>query len=131
MCAAAVAEPKTVTPATQRLTTWLSDFEKSLKKGDAQGVAGMFAKDGFWRDFLSFTWNLKTMESRDQIKDMVSATASTTGPANWQLQGDATEADGIVEGWITFETASGTGEGHIRLNDEGCWTLLTLTLIHI
>lgn len=125
MSSSAVAEAEAVSPATQRLTTWLSDFEKALVESDANGVASMFAEEGFWRDFVSFTWNLKTLESREQIRDMVEATVSKTRPSNWQLQGEATEGNGIVEGWITFETAAGTGEGHIRLNDEGCWTLLT------
>ena len=124
MSSAAV-EEKTISAATQRLNTWLSDFEKALKQGDAKAVSGMFATDGFWRDFLSFTWNLKTLEGRNEIADMVDGTVGKIRPTNWQLNGEATEGDGIVEGWITFETATGNGEGHIRLNDEGCWTLLT------
>ncbi|MFT5220867.1 MAG: putative flavoprotein involved in K+ transport [Gammaproteobacteria bacterium] len=42
------------------------------------------------------------------------------------MNGDASEADGITEGWINFETATARGEGHLRLNaDDQCWTLLT------
>lgn len=125
MSSSAVAETDAISPATQRLTTWLSNFEQALSQSDANSVADMFSEDGFWRDFVSFTWNLKTLEGREQIREMVAETAASTGSLNWKLQGEASEADGIVEGWISFETAAGTGEGHIRLNDEGCWTLLT------
>jgi putative flavoprotein involved in K+ transport len=71
------------------------------------------------------TWNLKTVEGRDEIRDMLEACAADTAPSNWQLTGEANEADGVVDGWITFETATARGEGHIRLIDGRCFTLLT------
>ncbi|MBX2836381.1 MAG: NAD(P)/FAD-dependent oxidoreductase, partial [Gammaproteobacteria bacterium] len=114
-----------VNPATQRLNSWLADFSKALQAGDSKAAAALFDSEGFWRDFVSFTWNLKTMEGTDDIIAMLDATLANVKPTNWQLVGDATEADGITEGWITFETAAANGEGHVRLNDKGCWTLLT------
>ena len=36
-----------------------------------------------------------------------------------------TEADGVTEAWIAFETAVGRGSGHLRLRDGKAWTLLT------
>jgi len=111
--------------ATQRLNEWLSNFSSALEKRDAKAAVELFDPEGFWRDFVSFTWNLKTMEGRDDIIDMLDDTLEQVKPSNWQLVGDATEADGITEGWITFETSVASGEGHIRLNGSGCWTLLT------
>ena len=125
MASSGLAQEAVVNPATEKLSKWLKDFEAALTSGDADAVAAMFAEQGYWRDFLSFTWNLKTLEGRDQIKDMVQATAAATRPHSWALNGEGSEANGITEGWITFETAVGNGEGHIRLNDQGCWTLLT------
>ncbi len=116
---------ESVNPATERLNQWLTEFSSALEKSDSNGAAALFDPDGFWRDFLSFTWNLKTMEGRSEIVDMLEATKGQVLPGNWQLTGDATEAGGITEGWITFDTAVATGEGHVRLNDKGCWTLLT------
>jgi len=58
---------------------------------------------------------------------MLDATLAHTKPSNWQLVGEGSEADGITEGWISFETDVANGEGHIRLNEAGCWTLLTTT----
>lgn len=52
------------------------------------------------------------MEGRDEIIAMLDNTLVNVKPTNWQLTGDATEANGITEGWITFETAVATGEGH-------------------
>jgi len=107
------------------ILTTIYVFSTALQKGDSSAAAQMFDPGGFWRDFVSFTWNLKTMEGHDEIAAMLDATLEHVKPGNWQLVGDATEADGIVEGWITFDTAVASGEGHIRLNDAGCWTLLT------
>lgn len=108
-----------------KITTWLARLDDALTKGDSAAAAGLFAPTSFWRDFVSFTWNLKTMEGRDDIAAMLDATLKTAKPRNWTLEGEATEADGVTEGWIAFETETGRGEGHLRLNDEGAWTLLT------
>ncbi|MEL6420203.1 MAG: NAD(P)/FAD-dependent oxidoreductase, partial [Pseudomonadota bacterium] len=68
---------------------------------------------------------IKTMEGRDAIGEMAEACLPDVRPTNWKIDGDATEADGITEAWVTFETDAVRGRGHVRLNDEGCWTLLT------
>ena len=36
-----------------------------------------------------------------------------------------TEADGVTEAWIAFETEVGRGSGHLRLKEGRAWTLLT------
>ena len=110
---------------TERITAWLTDLNGALERGDAEGAAALFAPDSYWRDFVTFTWNLKTMEGREAIAEMLAATLPAVRPSRWALVGEATEADGITEGWITFETAVSRGEGHVRLNADGCWTLLT------
>ena len=116
-----------INPATERLNDWLEQFSKALTQGDSKAAAAMFDPNGFWRDFVAFTWNLKTMEGPDDIVNMLDATLAHTKPVNWQLVGEGSEADGITEGWISFETNVAHGEGHIRLNEAGCWTLLTTT----
>jgi putative flavoprotein involved in K+ transport len=112
--------------ANDTINTWLSNLDAALQQNDSTAAAKLFAPDSYWRDFLSFTWNLKTLEGRDEITAMLNATLSSIRPSHWTLEGDASEADGITEGWIKFETATGRGEGHLRLNaDNLAWTLLT------
>ena len=116
----------TTASPTQRVNAWLAKFDAALKANAVQEAASLFAEDGFWRDFVSFTWNLKTMEGRQAIADMLAATLPSARPSGWTLEGEATEAGGITDGWIRFETAVGRGEGHLRLNAEDkAWTLLT------
>ena len=49
-------------------------------------------------------------------------------PGGWLLDGDAIKADGVLEGWFTFETSASRGKEHVRLKGGHCWTLFTCTL---
>lgn len=101
---------------------WLSRFTAALEQG-AVG-SGIFAAECYWRDLVSFTWTLKTMEGQEAIEEMV----KTVKPkATWAIKGDAQDAgEGRVEAWLTFETELLHGVGHVRLNADGtCWTLMT------
>jgi len=107
---------------------WLEDFNRALSKRDIDSVVAMFDEDCYWRDFLTFTWNLDTSEGPEKIKAMLESTLDHTQPSAWQLEGDASSADGITEGWVSFETAVARGRGHVRLKGDKCWTLLTTML---
>ena len=96
-----------------------------LDRDDLTGAVDMFDEDSYWRDLVSLTWNIVTLERRDGIKAMLEATAPRAKPSRWQFEGEATLDDGVVEGWFTFETVVSRGKGHIRLKDGKCWTLLT------
>ena len=53
-----------VTPAA-RAQTFLDRFGEALDKPDIEAAVAMFAEDSYWRDLVSFTWNIKTVEGRD------------------------------------------------------------------
>jgi putative flavoprotein involved in K+ transport len=120
----AVAEPSA---ARKRVESWLADFEAALAARDVERAAGLFATTCYWRDLIAFTWNLKTVENRDGVADLLRATMETTDATTFRVaEGDEpAEADGVVTAWFTFETAVGRGSGLLRLNDEGAWTFLT------
>ena len=107
------------------ISSWLAEFGSALAKDDANAAATLFNDECYWRDLVSFTWNIVTMEGRRQIEAMLKATLSRTAPSNWQLEGEASQADGVTEGWFTFETGVATGKGLLRLKDGKAWTLLT------
>jgi len=95
---------------------WLKKFGAALEKGDINAAAGMFEPGGYWRDLVSFTWNVKTCEGHAEIKAMLAAQIAGVKPKNFQAQTDE---------WFTFETAVGRGVGHLRLRGKHCFTLLT------
>ncbi|WP_096787451.1 NAD(P)/FAD-dependent oxidoreductase [Rhodobacter sp. CZR27] len=109
------------------LAALVAELERALVAQDAEGVAECFLETGFWRDLAAFTWNIKTCEGKGQIRDMAAAQLSAIAPQALALDpGEmVTAADGVTEGWLTFETATGRGTGHIRMKDGKVWTLLT------
>ena len=105
---------------------WLNRLDAALAAGDAPAAAALFNGDCYWRDLVAFTWNIRTMEGRTDIEAMLRDTLGTVGPHGWRLDGEATQVNGIIEAWLSFETASGRGRGHLRLRDGGAWTLMTM-----
>ena len=105
----------------------LNRLNDALERGDAKAAAALFQADSYWRDLVAFTWNLRTMEGPDQIRDMLAQQLPQLKARNFrQDPGEAaTTADNVTEGWIEFETETGRGYGHIRLKDGLIWTLLT------
>ncbi len=114
------------TEAGVRVENWLSEFENALAARDAERVASLFVEDCYWRDLVSFTWNIKTVEGRPEIIDMLRATLDNIHPGGFTLTAEPSEADGVTEAWMSFETAVGRGTAHLRLVDGKAWTLLTV-----
>jgi putative flavoprotein involved in K+ transport len=109
-----------------RIDAWLADFELALATRDIDRVVGKFALGSFWRDLVAFTWNIKTVEGRDGIADMLTERLAPTDPTGFRTREPATDdGDGVVSAFIEFETAVGRGVGHLRLKDDQGWTLLT------
>jgi putative flavoprotein involved in K+ transport len=111
----------------KKLADLLDRFGGALASGDIDAAVACFEDDCHWRDLVSFTWNIKTMEGRDQIRAMLESQLALTGPSGWKLADgeDATETDGLLEGWIQFETKVARGFGQIRVRNGLIWTLLT------
>ena len=112
-----------------RAEAWLTRFDAALSAGDVQGAAACFAAGGLWRDLVTFTWNIKTVEGHDEIVDLLEATVARVRPSAWALAEPAAEADGTVEAWIDFETAQARGHGHLRITAGDDGTDLATTLL--
>ena len=93
-----------MTTPTESASGWLSRFGAALEGGDVDAAAAMFAEESYWRDLVSFTWNIKTLEGRAEIADMLHAQLEHVQPTGFVLVGDANEADGVIDGWFDFET---------------------------
>jgi putative flavoprotein involved in K+ transport len=115
------------TTPNSRIQAQLGKFEAALTAGDLDAVAGMFGQECYWRDLVAFTWNIKTMEGRASVREMLAACLSRTKPRDWRIaEGEsASEAGGVLEAAIYFETEIARGYGYIRMKDGLIWTLLT------
>ena len=110
---------------TQLASAWLADFQTVLERNDIDAAVALFAPESYWRDLVAFTWNICTQESPDTIRSMLQARLADVRPSAFAIEGDATEAEGVVDAWFTFETAVARGRGHLRLQNGKAWTLLT------
>ena len=117
--------PEKIAPR-KAAAAWLSDFARTLADRDFAAAANLFAEESYWRDLVSFTWNIKTSEGRADIQKALAATVPEARPSKtkWKVT-EASEADGVTEAWFNFETGRARGLGHLRLKEGKCWTLLT------
>jgi len=118
-------DERTSRAPTQALRSWLTELGRALETGDVEAATSLFGVDSYWRDLVTFTWNITTVEGQAGIADLLRTTLQQTRPHTVAIEGDATEQDGIIEGWFTFETVTARGRGHVRLKDGKGWTLLT------
>ncbi|MGD9912919.1 MAG: FAD-dependent oxidoreductase [Rhizobiaceae bacterium] len=110
-----------------RLADVLVALATTLETGDIDAATALFVEDCYWRDLVAFTWNIKTMEGRDAIRAMLTSQLAATAPSGFKAstRHDATEKDGVLEGWFTFETGVARCRGHLRIRAGRIWTLLT------
>src|SRR6266700_3031447 len=81
------------------VTKWLTDFEAMLAGNGLSTLADLFHPDGYWRDLLALTWELKTFHGR-------------------AMTGVLGEFGPTVEGFFTFETELASARGYLRLVPE-------------
>ncbi|MDV6280812.1 NAD(P)/FAD-dependent oxidoreductase [Rhodococcus jostii] len=115
---------------------WLAGFGAALERGDVRGAAGHFLIDGWWRDLLSFTWDLHTTHGRADIESRLADSVPVHEPRHLVLSpAHPAEAVADPEGdWIqaffTFETTLARSRGFVRLRRDGdgewrAWTLIS------
>jgi putative flavoprotein involved in K+ transport len=113
------------TEAAVEVDAWLAKFQEALSARDVDGAAALFGEQSFWRDLVAFTWNIRTVEGPEGVADMLRATLEGVDPTGFRVTEEPTEAGGVTEAWLAFETAVGRGSGHLRLQDGKAWTFLT------
>ncbi|NBT82849.1 MAG: hypothetical protein EBT56_14825 [Betaproteobacteria bacterium] len=84
-----------------------------------------FHEQCFWRDFLAYTWTIKTLEGKTAIASMVASSAQRCAVGDIQITEVKHHPEGFDECWFSFSTAIGRGIGHLRLKQGLCWTLFT------
>ena len=115
-------------PARRAVTAWLDDFARALTTRNIDAAAGLFRVDGFWRDLVAFSWNIVTVEGPDGVRDMLSQTLDQVRPSGFAVADELSapsEAGGVTETWVKFDTGVGRGICHLRLMEGKAWTLLT------
>ena len=69
--------------ANSQIDKALDQLGKTLEQGNVDTVVNLFHADSYWRDLVSFTWNIKTLEGPEQIRDMLKQQLASIKPSGW------------------------------------------------
>ena len=59
-----------------------------MRRQDFSGAAGLFTEDGFWRDLVAFTWDVRTFRGRTTIEAGFEEYAGTAVAGGFRLEDD-------------------------------------------
>ena len=118
-------ECTTLHPRQKRLPGSPCSARRSTRR-DIAATLDLFAEDCYWRDLVAFTWNVKTMEGKAAIAEMLQATLEATSALG--LAGD--QGVGIAlaahRGLVQLQRPPwGRGSGIFTLEGGKCRTILT------
>src|SRR5262245_37341136 len=100
---------------------WLGEFGAAMEARDAARVAALFAADGWWRDLLALTWDLRTFHGTAAVAAALETALPSAAPARFELEPgkDPILVDDSTSRWIQaffrFDTVVGRGRGFLRL----------------
>ncbi|KIX06128.1 uncharacterized protein Z518_04102 [Rhinocladiella mackenziei CBS 650.93] len=124
-------------------TKVVNSFNSSLENGDTKAIADLFLEDGYWRDHLGVSWDLRTLKGRDKIASFLADGCPLIkldidqSTAYRSPQFGAFDGAGDVKGiqfFFNFTSKAGWGQGLARLAErDGQWKIFTFftTLRHI
>ncbi|KAI0638064.1 FAD/NAD-P-binding domain-containing protein [Trametes polyzona] len=118
---------------------WLASFSAAVGSSDSKQAAETFLPDGWLRDILVFTWDIRSLEGRERIAAYLAGTLAVSGisevaldqdpsltPRTFDVHGAGTVG---VEVAFTFECAHGHGRANARLVPDGDGKFKALTLL--
>lgn len=117
-------------------TAWLSRLESVLAGGNPSDLKSIFMEDGWWRDLIAVTWDIRAFAGIDAIIEEVGSRAAAVGFSDFRVspgkpprfQGEGAQMHLLV--FFDFETAIAHCRGVARLfpASEGqyrAWTVMT------
>ena len=103
---------------------WLARFESALASDGSLKL--LFHRDSHWRDVLALSWNLQTLNGADAILKELPVLAGRAAPRHFRIDPDRAAPRRVtragtetIEAIFKFETASGRGNGILRLIPDG------------
>ncbi|KAH9853605.1 FAD/NAD-P-binding domain-containing protein [Lenzites betulinus] len=122
-------------------STWLAAFASACQSGDVDAFGSLFLSNGWLRDLLVFTWDMRSLEGRDKVSGYVATTLANAQIKDVKL--DETEHLAAqtaflplihamdVELAFTFECRNGHGRAFARLlpDKDNSFRALTVFLM--
>ncbi|KAF3800122.1 putative indole-3-pyruvate monooxygenase YUCCA8 [Colletotrichum gloeosporioides] len=122
-------EPFSKTPeyAREVIAGWVDKFNQLLTNGDLAEFPSLFRSDAWIRDFLSLSWDFRTIQGLHRISEYFQENLRQTGLRNIEPRQTGafapafrTVAPGVhwVDSMFDFENDVGRGKGVVRLVEE-------------
>lgn len=125
--------------ASTLFAAWAERFGSMLEKGAADDLAASFSSDGYWKDYLAFSWEHRFFSGQDEIRlafsdslarssvRSVTVSKGRTAPYVGSLFGKS-----VVQGFIDFEINDGRATAFVCLlpnsaspADSKVWLMVT------
>lgn len=111
---------KSAIPVRDVVSRWIAQMNDALAREDYGSAASLFQEDGYWRDILALTWDIKTSHGPRDIEVMLRSHFSTNALRNFRIKGEPRcetlgEFGTTIEAFVTFETDAIGGQGYLRL----------------
>ncbi|WP_200956459.1 NAD(P)-binding domain-containing protein [Nocardioides sp. Soil777] len=134
----AVTQLKQDLEAHEAFAAWVETLRDGLANGQPEHLAALFDPDGYWMDYLAFTWRYRTFHGRAEIADAFGRTLEPARPK--QVEVSTVRARpriarrsgvDVLEGYLEYETAAGHGTAYVRLRLDDpsgtprIWIMLT------
>lgn len=122
-------------------STWLAAFATASQNGDVEAFSSLFLPNGWLRDLLVFSWDIRSLEGRSKVAGYVAGTLASAEIKDVKLDERAHLAPQVsfvsavpavdVELAFSFEFRNGHGRGYARLlpDEDGAFKALTAFLM--
>ncbi|KAL1946927.1 hypothetical protein VTO73DRAFT_15031 [Trametes versicolor] len=122
-------------------STWLAAFATASQNGDIEAFSSLFLPNGWLRDLLVFSWDIRSLEGRSKVAGYVAGTLASAEIKDVKLDERAHLAPQVsfvsavsavdVELAFAFEFRNGHGRGYARLlpDEDGAFKALTAFLM--
>ncbi|KQY56139.1 monooxygenase [Aeromicrobium sp. Root495] len=124
--------------AVRQFESWLDGARAATASGDAGAFGALFAEDGYWMDYLAFTWRYRTFEGRPAIEDAFARTQERARLKGLEISAQRARPRlarrsgvDVLEGYLDYEVAAGRGTAYVRLRlddpsgEPRIWIMLT------
>jgi cation diffusion facilitator CzcD-associated flavoprotein CzcO len=111
---------------------WITRLENVLKAGKVSALTDVIHPEGWWRDHLALSWDLRTLRGLDTITAFLTSKLDKLEFKDLTLQESGqfvpcktVPVEGLewIESMFSFKTAIGSGNGVFRLvqTENGVW----------
>lgn len=124
--------------AARLFDAWLDNARIAMETPDTDRFTALFGDDGYWVDYLAFTWRYRTFEGHREIRDAAEQTLASNPVRSVRVSTERARprlarrsGKDVLEGFFDYDTAHGVGTAYVRLRTHGpgidptIWVMLT------